>query len=123
LSKTQNVTTLGSSCKEEASFFHGITLSAQRLKSTEPTQTTQITPVDPPATEEVSRLSRGFRVIGISAGDRLVLTIAKAPALIGIFLAFTYELVARGELLTSRLGRRVIVPNAALNVRTTRRFT
>ena len=46
--------------------------------------------------------------------DRLVLTVAEAGELLGISRAFAYELVARGELPVIRLGRRVVVPKAAL---------
>jgi excisionase family DNA binding protein len=34
--------------------------------------------------------------------------------LLGISRAFAYELVARGELPVIRLGRRIVVPKAAL---------
>jgi excisionase family DNA binding protein len=50
----------------------------------------------------------------IIAGERLVLTVAEAGALLGISRAFAYELVARGELPVIRLGRRIVVPKAAL---------
>jgi excisionase family DNA binding protein len=46
--------------------------------------------------------------------DRLVLTVAEAGQLLGISRAFAYELVARGELPVIRLGRRIVVPKAAL---------
>ncbi len=46
--------------------------------------------------------------------DRLVYTVAEAGALLGISRAFAYELVARGELPVIRLGRRRLVPKAAL---------
>ncbi len=36
-------------------------------------------------------------------------------ALLGIFRAFAYELVARGELPAIRLGRRRLIPKVALN--------
>jgi excisionase family DNA binding protein len=47
-------------------------------------------------------------------GDRLVLTVSEAGELLGISRAFAYELVARGELPVIRLGRRRLVPKAAL---------
>jgi excisionase family DNA binding protein len=50
----------------------------------------------------------------IVPGERLVLTVAEAGELLGISRAFAYELVARGELPVIRLGRRVVVPKAAL---------
>jgi excisionase family DNA binding protein len=48
------------------------------------------------------------------AGDRLVLTVTEAGKLLGLSRAFTYELVARGEIPVIRLGRRIVVPKAAL---------
>ena len=50
----------------------------------------------------------------IVPGERLVLTVAEAGELLGISRAFAYELVARGELPVIRLGRRIVVPKAAL---------
>jgi len=50
----------------------------------------------------------------ISPADRLVLTVPEAGEILGISRAFAYELVARGELPFIRLGRRVVVPKAAL---------
>jgi excisionase family DNA binding protein len=50
-----------------------------------------------------------------AAGEgRLVYSVAEAGALLGISRAFAYELVARGELPVIRLGRRRLVPKAAL---------
>jgi excisionase family DNA binding protein len=48
------------------------------------------------------------------AGDRLVYTVAEAGELLGISRAFAYELISRGELPVIRLGRRRLVPKAAL---------
>jgi len=61
----------------------------------------------PPATE-------GQTLVSIIPGERLVLTVAEAGELLGISRAFAYELVARGELPVIRLGRRIVVPKAAL---------
>ena len=52
--------------------------------------------------------------MSIIPGERLVLTVAEAGELLGISRAFAYELVARGELPVIRLGRRIVVPKAAL---------
>jgi excisionase family DNA binding protein len=53
--------------------------------------------------------------MGPEAGnERLVYSVAEAGALLGISRAFAYELVARGELPVIRLGRRRLVPKAAL---------
>jgi excisionase family DNA binding protein len=46
--------------------------------------------------------------------ERLVYTVAEAGELLGISRAFAYELVARGELPVICLGRRRLVPKAAL---------
>jgi excisionase family DNA binding protein len=51
---------------------------------------------------------------GAPGDDRLVYSVAEAGALLGISRAFAYELVARGELPVIRLGRRRLVPRAAL---------
>jgi excisionase family DNA binding protein len=56
----------------------------------------------------------GRRMTTIVPGERLVLTVAEAGELLGISRAFAYELVARGELPVIRLGRRIVVPKAAL---------
>ncbi len=48
------------------------------------------------------------------ASERLVFTVGEAAELLGISRAFAYELVARGELPVIRLGRRIVVPKAAL---------
>jgi excisionase family DNA binding protein len=43
-----------------------------------------------------------------------VLSVTEAAELLGISRAFAYELVARGELPSIHLGRRVVVPRVAL---------
>ena len=50
----------------------------------------------------------------VAGNERLVYSVAEAGALLGISRAFAYELVARGELPVIRLGRRRLVPKAAL---------
>ena len=52
--------------------------------------------------------------VGPTAGERLVLTVTEAAGVLGISRALAYELVARGELPSIRLGRRVVVPRARL---------
>ena len=54
-----------------------------------------------------------YRIIEPPA-ERLVYTVAEAGELLGISRAFAYELVARGELPVICLGRRRLVPKAAL---------
>lgn len=47
-------------------------------------------------------------------GDRLALTVTEAGSLLGISRALAYELVARGELPSIRLGRRLVVPKVVV---------
>ena len=47
-------------------------------------------------------------------GERLALTISEAASLLGIPRALAYDLAARGELPSVRLGRRLVVPKVAL---------
>ena len=49
-----------------------------------------------------------------SPEERLVYTVAEAGELLGISRAFAYELVARGDLPVICLGRRRLIPRAAL---------
>jgi excisionase family DNA binding protein len=51
---------------------------------------------------------------GSGEDGRLVLTVAEAAELLGISRALAYELVARGELPSIRLGRRIVVPRVKL---------
>jgi excisionase family DNA binding protein len=44
----------------------------------------------------------------------LVMSVAEAAALLGISRDLAYDLVARGELPSLRLGRRILVPRKAL---------
>ncbi len=46
--------------------------------------------------------------------ERLTVTVEEAARLLGVSRAFAYELVARKELPSIKLGRRVIVPRRAL---------
>ena len=46
--------------------------------------------------------------------ERLTLSVEEAGRLLGISRALAYELVARGELPSLRLGRRIVVPRRAL---------
>jgi excisionase family DNA binding protein len=47
-------------------------------------------------------------------GERLTLTVEEAATLLGISRAFAYEAVTRGEIPSIRIGRRILVPKAAL---------
>ena len=48
------------------------------------------------------------------ARTRLTLTVEEVAATLGISRAFAYEAVRRGEIPSIRIGRRVLVPQAAL---------
>lgn len=48
------------------------------------------------------------------AAARLTLTVEEAAAALGISRAFAYEAVRRGDIPCIRIGRRVLVPRAAL---------
>ncbi|MCP3913847.1 MAG: helix-turn-helix domain-containing protein [Actinomycetia bacterium] len=51
----------------------------------------------------------------MTTGDlRLVYTVTEAAELLGIGRSTAYELVARGELATTRIGRRVVVSRPTL---------
>jgi excisionase family DNA binding protein len=46
--------------------------------------------------------------------ERLVLTVSEAASVLRLSRAFTYELVARGQLPSVRFGRRIMIPRAAI---------
>jgi excisionase family DNA binding protein len=54
------------------------------------------------------------RGIAVSMPPRLTLTVEEAAATLGISRAFAYEAVRRGDIPSIRIGRRVLVPQAAL---------
>jgi excisionase family DNA binding protein len=54
------------------------------------------------------------RPISRADGDRLVLTVAEAADRLGISSDLAYDLVARSELPSLRLGRRIVIPRIAL---------
>ena len=47
--------------------------------------------------------------------SRLVFTVVETAELLGISRTHAYELVARGELVHVRLGRRIVVPRHAID--------
>lgn len=60
-------------------------------------------------------MGSGVREIPVPlASERPVLPVTEVGQLLGVSRAFAYELVARGELQVIRLGRRIVVPKAAL---------
>ena len=54
-------------------------------------------------------------VPGEAEEKRLTLTVEEAAEILGISRAFAYEAVRRGEVPSIRIGRRILVPRAALN--------
>jgi excisionase family DNA binding protein len=54
------------------------------------------------------------RTIARPDGERLAIAVEEAAHLLGISRSLAYELCARGELPTIRLGRRLVVPKRAL---------
>ena len=67
-----------------------------------------------PSVGDVATADRRQAGALLIAGERLALTVSEAGALLGISRALAYELVARGELPSIRLGRRLVVPKVAL---------
>ncbi|MGH9043834.1 MAG: helix-turn-helix domain-containing protein [Acidimicrobiales bacterium] len=55
-----------------------------------------------------------FQTDKAEPSSRLVFSVPEAAELLGISRALGYELVARGELPSLRLGRRIVVPRVAL---------
>jgi len=70
-----------------------------------------------PVDEESGDDSDHFPAVGTPADlpARLTLTVEEAAATLGISRAFAYEAVRRGDIPSIRIGRRVLVPHAALN--------
>jgi len=68
-------------------------------------------PRSPARSDADSKVEDGALLL---SGDRLVLSVSEAAALLGISRALAYELVARGDLPSIRLGRRLVVPKVAL---------
>lgn len=48
--------------------------------------------------------------------ERLTLTVDEVAQVLGISRALAYELIARGEIPSLRLGRRVVVPRHSLEL-------
>jgi excisionase family DNA binding protein len=61
-----------------------------------------VSPSDPTAAED--------------QGDRLVFTVEEAAYLLNISRALAYDLVARGEIPSIRLGRRIAIPRRQLEI-------
>jgi len=52
----------------------------------------------------------------MSAGAKLVMTVPEVGKLLGVSRNSAYELAARGELPTVRVGKRIFVPTRALDL-------
>lgn len=65
-----------------------------------------------PTTEQTSE--SGDHHPAVPIGERLALSVEEAGALLGISRDLAYDLVARGELPSVRLGRRLVVPRRTL---------
>jgi len=63
-------------------------------------------------TTQESHLKREQK--GLPVSERLALSVEEAGALLGISRDLAYDLVARRELPSVRLGRRLVVPRRAL---------
>ncbi len=64
----------------------------------------------PPVVAPASRPAHGQ-----PGGDRLTYTLTEAAERLGISRALAYEAARRGELPVCRIGRRMLVPRAALD--------
>jgi excisionase family DNA binding protein len=54
-------------------------------------------------------------MVDASGDRRLVFSVEETAVLLGISRAFAYELVARGEIPSLRLGRRIVVPRVSID--------
>jgi excisionase family DNA binding protein len=52
--------------------------------------------------------------VAVPTEQRLVYTVEEAAQLLGISRSFAYEAAQRGEIPSMRIGRRILVPKAAL---------
>ena len=71
--------------------------------------TDHTTPLPSPARDPGSD-----EALGIRLSDRLAFSVEETGRLLGISRDLAYDLVARGELPSLRLGRRIVVPRRAL---------
>ncbi|MGO9583580.1 MAG: helix-turn-helix domain-containing protein [Acidimicrobiales bacterium] len=65
---------------------------------------------DAPATPTSLRSAAGVAPVE----QRLVFTVEEAASLLGISRSFAYEAIQRGEIPSMRIGKRILVPKAAL---------
>ncbi len=67
------------------------------------------------ATDAATGLPGGAAGAGSGGQGRLTLTVDEAAAALGISRAFAYEAVTRNEIPHIRIGRRILIPRAALD--------
>lgn len=67
-----------------------------------------------PAPEPAPAATKAAGDAGGAPVGRLTVSVTEAASMLGISRALAYELVARGEVQSVRLGRRVVVPVVAL---------
>ncbi len=70
-------------------------------------------PIETERSIEIASRPAGDRHPAVPIGERLALSVEEA-ALLGISRDLAYDLVARAELPSVRLGRRLVVPRRAL---------
>jgi excisionase family DNA binding protein len=63
----------------------------------------------------VQAITTVFPMMNLGARPRLTLTVEEAAQLLGISRAFAHEAVRRGETPSIKIGRRILVPKAALH--------
>lgn len=68
-----------------------------------------------PGTDPLDDAVGGRNPRGGFGAARLTMTVSEAAAVLGISRALAYELVARGELPSIRLGHRIVVPTKRLH--------
>ena len=73
-----------------------------------------VSPAPTPAAEDEHDYLTGAIERLATRGERLVLSVAETAGLLGISRGLAYELARRGEIPTMKLGRRKVVPRAAL---------
>ena len=73
-----------------------------------------VEPIESTPNRAASRAPAQKDIPGVRFDDRLVYTVTEAAKLLGISRAHGYDLVASGELLHLRLGRRIVVPKRVI---------
>lgn len=82
--------------------------------SREPRELAEVLALAAGATDTATGLPDGAAGAGAGGQERLTMTVDEAAAALGISRAFAYEAVTRNEIPHVRIGRRILVPRAAL---------